>query len=164
MRFRYSAQLWDPLTLEQTDIIEVANFADGADVILLDRRFGQVTLRRLDGSNRRPVWALPLAPDSMGEFLKTAEDRDQWRRLLRQWSVSYRYPPEFIERNFTLPDYISLIMTMILGMGIVFQLPLVMIFLSRTGIVTTTHFRRYRKISIFSAVVLGRRFRPSNRC
>ena len=68
--------------------------------------------------------------------------------------------PDVIEGNFTLRDYISLIITMMLGMGLLFQLPLGMIFLSRAQILTTAQFRQYRKMAIFGAVIVGAMLTP----
>lgn len=68
--------------------------------------------------------------------------------------------PDVIEVGFRLSDYVSLIMTLMLAMGLVFQLPMLMVFLTRSGLVTTAWFRKYRKISILTAVVVGAMFTP----
>ncbi|MGE3163716.1 MAG: twin-arginine translocase subunit TatC [Planctomycetota bacterium] len=62
---------------------------------------------------------------------------------------------QVVEMSFTLNDYLSLVITMILGMAVVFQLPLVMVFLSRAGWVEVAVFRRYRRYSILGALVIG---------
>ena len=63
--------------------------------------------------------------------------------------------PDLFEPNFTLSNYMSLIFTLLIGMGLVFQLPLLMIFLSRSGIVSPEQFRKVRKYSILGALVVG---------
>ncbi|MEE8141846.1 MAG: twin-arginine translocase subunit TatC [Planctomycetota bacterium] len=62
---------------------------------------------------------------------------------------------EIVKGTYTIREYLSLIFTLILGMGLVFQLPLVMIFLTRARIVETQDFRRYRKICILGALTLA---------
>ena len=68
--------------------------------------------------------------------------------------------PELLQATFTLKEYLSLVFTLILGMGIVFQLPLVMIFLTRSGLMEINTFREYRKYAIIGAVLLGAMLTP----
>lgn len=68
--------------------------------------------------------------------------------------------PELLDTNFTLPDYLSLVVSLILGMALVFQLPLIMVFLTRAGIVETALFRKYRKVCIVGAVFVGAMLTP----
>ncbi|MEM7166982.1 MAG: twin-arginine translocase subunit TatC [Planctomycetota bacterium] len=68
--------------------------------------------------------------------------------------------PELLDTSFTLADYISLVVTLILGMALVFQLPLIMVFLTRAGMVQTAMFRRYRKVCIVCAVLIGAMLTP----
>ncbi len=62
---------------------------------------------------------------------------------------------DVLEPTFRLKDYVSLVVTMILGMGLVFQLPLVMVFGVRAGFCTAEVYRRYRKFAIVGAVLIG---------
>ncbi len=68
--------------------------------------------------------------------------------------------PELLQATFTLKEYLNLVFTLILGMGIVFQLPLVMIFLTRSGLMEISTFREYRKYAILGAVLVGAMLTP----
>ena len=63
--------------------------------------------------------------------------------------------PDLFDPSFTLTNYMGIVFTLLIGMGLVFQLPLVMIFLSRSGMVTPEKFREVRKYSILGALILG---------
>ncbi|MBT5738472.1 MAG: twin-arginine translocase subunit TatC [Planctomycetes bacterium] len=68
--------------------------------------------------------------------------------------------PELLQATFTLKEYLSLVFTLILGMGIIFQLPLAMIFLNKSGILEVDSFRKYRKYAILGAVLIGAMLTP----
>ena len=57
-------------------------------------------------------------------------------------------------------DYISLIIRLALGVGVSFQLPIVMTFFARTRIVPAQTFRRNRRHAILAAFILGALFTP----
>jgi len=52
-------------------------------------------------------------------------------------------------------EYLSLIMALILGFGICFQLPVLLTLLARAGIVTTDGLRRYRRHAILGVFVVA---------
>ena len=52
-------------------------------------------------------------------------------------------------------DYFSTIVPLILGSGLAFQLPLVMYFLAKIGVVSATYLRRVRKYAILVMVVVA---------
>ena len=52
-------------------------------------------------------------------------------------------------------DYLSLIMTLILGFGICFQLPVVLSLLARAGVVDGDQLRSFRRYAIFGITVVA---------
>jgi sec-independent protein translocase protein TatC len=66
--------------------------------------------------------------------------------------------PSIIALQFSLGEYISLVILLTVIMGIIFELPLVMVFLSKIGVTTPQTFRKWRKfqivITFFVAAVL----------
>ena len=63
---------------------------------------------------------------------------------------------ENIENHWTITSYIDTLIPLILGTGLAFQLPLVMLFLSKIGIVSPDFLRKGRKYAIvIIAVVAG---------
>jgi sec-independent protein translocase protein TatC len=52
-------------------------------------------------------------------------------------------------------EYLSLIMTLILGFGICFQLPVVLTLLARAGLITADTLKRYRRHAIFAVFVVA---------
>ena len=60
-----------------------------------------------------------------------------------------------IENIWTIADYFSTIVPLILGAGLAFQLPLVMYFLAKVGVVSASYLRRVRKYAILIIVVVA---------
>ncbi len=60
-----------------------------------------------------------------------------------------------IENIWTIADYFSTIVPLILGAGLAFQLPLVMYFLAKIGVVSASYLRRVRKYAILIIVVVA---------
>jgi sec-independent protein translocase protein TatC len=55
---------------------------------------------------------------------------------------------EIIENRWTINSYIDMMLPMVLGSGLTFQLPLVMFFLAKIGIVNSKYLRKIRKYAI----------------
>jgi len=62
---------------------------------------------------------------------------------------------ENIENRWTIASYIDTMIPLILGSGLAFQLPLVIFFLSKVGIVTATYLKKVRKYSIVVILVIA---------
>jgi len=55
---------------------------------------------------------------------------------------------ENIENRWTISSYIDTMIPLVLGAGLAFQLPLVLFFLAKVGIVSASYLKRVRKYSI----------------
>ncbi|MEW6195484.1 MAG: twin-arginine translocase subunit TatC [Bacteroidota bacterium] len=60
-----------------------------------------------------------------------------------------------IENNFSIDEYFSIILSVILGAGLVFELPMLSFFLSKIGILTPKIMRKYRRHSIVAILVFA---------
>jgi sec-independent protein translocase protein TatC len=74
--------------------------------------------------------------------------------------ANYQLDPS-IENNFDVTSYISTLCLMALGGGVVFQLPVVVYFLSLMGILTPMFMRNYRRHAILIMAVLSAILTPS---
>jgi sec-independent protein translocase protein TatC len=68
--------------------------------------------------------------------------------------ATYTLSP-LISNTFTLSDYIDNIVSLVLGTGIVFQLPLVVFFLSKIGVLTPKFLRANRKFAFVIILVIA---------
>ena len=62
---------------------------------------------------------------------------------------------ELVKPIISVSNYISFVTKMILVFGAIFELPVVVVFLTKMGVVTPALMRKYRKYAIVSAFVLG---------
>lgn len=62
---------------------------------------------------------------------------------------------DMIVNEFDITSYVSTITTLVLGSGILFQLPVVIYFLTKVGVVTPEYLRKYRKHSIVIILVIA---------
>ncbi len=62
---------------------------------------------------------------------------------------------ESIALNIAADKYISFILSMILGAGLVFELPMVTFFLAKFGIVTPQFMRKYRRHAIIAILIIS---------
>jgi sec-independent protein translocase protein TatC len=62
---------------------------------------------------------------------------------------------EIIENRWTINSYIDMMLPMVLGSGLAFQLPLVMYFLARIGMVTGNYLAKVRKFAVVVIFVVA---------
>ncbi|MTI21166.1 twin-arginine translocase subunit TatC [Fulvivirga sp. RKSG066] len=67
---------------------------------------------------------------------------------------------DIVMNEFDITSYVSTLITLVLGSGFLFQLPIVVYFLSKIGIVTPELMRSYRKHAIVVILVLGAMLTP----
>ena len=70
--------------------------------------------------------------------------------FLSTYSIS-----DIIVNEFDITSYVGTITTLVLGSGVLFQLPIVVYFLSQVGIVTPQFLRHYRKHAIVIILVIA---------
>jgi len=68
---------------------------------------------------------------------------------------------EMISNEFDITSYVSTVVGMVLGCGLLFQLPVVIYFLTKLGIVSAGFLRMYRKHAIVIILVVGAIVTPS---
>lgn len=73
--------------------------------------------------------------------------------LTLQFAAQFGSPT--IENNFSVDEYLSIILSIMLGAGLVFELPMLSFFLSSIGILTPKLMRKYRRHSIVVILVLA---------
>jgi sec-independent protein translocase protein TatC len=66
-----------------------------------------------------------------------------------------------VQTNNTLNDYISLISTMTLVSGIIFEMPILVYFLTRLTLITPQFMRKYRKHAVIVILIAGAIITPS---
>jgi len=62
---------------------------------------------------------------------------------------------EAIENNFTLESHIGLVTNMLLGVSILFELPVLIYFLAKIGLITPEFLKRYRKHALVVVLILA---------
>lgn len=67
---------------------------------------------------------------------------------------------EEIVNNFAINEYMNIIISLMLGAGLVFELPMLSFFLTKLGILTPTFMRKYRKYAIVVLLIFSAMFTP----
>ena len=78
--------------------------------------------------------------------------------VIAPMSVSFFYGYQISDKivnNFTLGSYVGLITNTLLGVSLVFELPVLIYFLSKIGLITPEFLRKYRKHSLIVVLVLS---------
>jgi sec-independent protein translocase protein TatC len=68
---------------------------------------------------------------------------------------------DMVENNFTMDSYISTVTTLSLATGIIFELPILVYFLTRFGLITPEFMRKYRKHAVVVILVVAAVITPS---
>jgi sec-independent protein translocase protein TatC len=68
---------------------------------------------------------------------------------------------DMISNEFDITSYVSTIVGVVFGCGMLFQLPVVMFFLTKIGIVTPSFLRQYRRHAIVIILIVGAIVTPS---
>jgi sec-independent protein translocase protein TatC len=68
---------------------------------------------------------------------------------------------DMVENNFTMDSYISTVTTLTLATGLIFELPVLVYFLTRFGILTPQFMRKYRKHAIVVILIVAGVITPS---
>jgi len=75
--------------------------------------------------------------------------------------ANYQISPE-ISNEFDITSYVSTITILVVSCGILFQLPIVIFFLTKVGIVTPTLLKSFRKHAVIAILVIGAVITPSS--
>ncbi|MGB0891639.1 MAG: twin-arginine translocase subunit TatC [Flavobacteriaceae bacterium] len=62
---------------------------------------------------------------------------------------------DMIENNFTMDSHISLVTNMLLGVAVMFELPVIVYFLSKIGLITPEFLKQYRKHALVAVLILA---------
>ncbi len=71
-----------------------------------------------------------------------------------------KFGTEAIENNFAINEYFSIVISIILGSAVVFELPMLSFFLSKLGISTPRLMSKYRRHSIVAIMILAAALTP----
>lgn len=71
------------------------------------------------------------------------------------WFLSNYSISDMIVNEFDITSYVSTIVALVFGSGLLFQLPVVVFFLTKVGLITPTFMRKYRKHAIIAILVIG---------
>ncbi len=108
---------------------------------------------------REQRWVARLSGFSLGLF---------WLGVLFAYGVAIpftmrffqQYQNEFLFDNITINNYVNFALAMLVAFGAAFQLPLVLLFLMRTGLVTRAYLARNRRMVIVIVLIAAAVFTP----
>lgn len=76
-------------------------------------------------------------------------------------NFAFSFGSEAIENRFAIDEYLSIVISMIILSGIVFELPMLSFFLTKLGILTPTILRRYWRYAIVLILILAAIITPT---
>lgn len=71
------------------------------------------------------------------------------------WFLATYSISDMISNEFDITSYVSTVAALVLGSGLLFQLPVVVFFLTKVGIMTPTFMRKNRKYAVIIILVVG---------
>lgn len=80
--------------------------------------------------------------------------------LSLQFLGNYQVVEGLVDNTITLMSYMKLVMSIVLAAGIIFQLPILVYFLSKIGLVTPKFLKKYRKHALVVVLVLSALITP----
>lgn len=81
--------------------------------------------------------------------------------LTRTMEYLLHLTPSGVSNLIDYDQYLSFVLTMLLAVGLVFELPLLIIMLNLAGIMTHARFRKWRRVMIFAVFVIAGMANPS---
>jgi sec-independent protein translocase protein TatC len=103
----------------------------------------------------------PPAPGEFQIWFDTTQDRLKFFSHGRVRVIPFG-PANLINTQFTLPDYLDLVLRLLLTFGLAFQLPLVVMALARLGIVELATLKKLRRYVYFGLSVLAASLAPGD--
>lgn len=101
-----------------------------------------------------------LTPVKRGEIAQQIEDR-VLNKVIKLVGKEELEPGTLqITAQFTMRNYLSFVSTLLLAFGVIFETPLVLVFLGRLGVVTSKGLRKKRKYAILGMFVVSAIFTP----
>ena len=77
------------------------------------------------------------------------------------FAYGYQISSGHVDNLFTLDNYISFVTMMMLGAGIIFELPMIIYFLAKVGVITAGFMRKYRRHAVVVILILAAVITPS---
>jgi len=77
------------------------------------------------------------------------------------WFLSSYSISDMIKNEFDITSYVSTVVGMVIGSGLLFQFPVVVYFMTKVGILTPQFMRKFRKHAIVVILILGAVVTPS---
>ena len=74
---------------------------------------------------------------------------------MSMWFFSNYTISDVISNEFDITSYVQTVVALVFGSGLLFQLPVVMYFLSKFGMVTPAFLRRYRRHAVIIILIVG---------
>lgn len=76
-------------------------------------------------------------------------------------NFGFNFGSQAIENKFSIDEYISIVLSMVLVSGIVFELPMLSFFLTKIGLLTPNFLRRYWRHAIVMIIILSAIITPT---